>query len=190
MATAAAAPGVVVSARLRDAGARGWSPKFGRSRRSSKQQKLKDKDLVFILRNLATLTESGVPLPKALGTLADERPPERHRDMLLSIRRHLENGETFHSALARLGATFDTVMVSQIKVGEHSGTLDETLINIARHREDSHRLRLEIVRKLAYPILLVVMGSAVIVFLLTYVIPVFKERTTRRMCRCRSLRRC
>jgi type IV pilus assembly protein PilC len=95
--------------------------------------------------------------------------------MLLSIRRHLENGETFSTALAHYGTSFDTVMINQIKVGEHAGRLGETLTTIARHREDGHRLRADIVRKLAYPALLVVMGSAVIVFLLTYVIPVFKE---------------
>jgi type II secretory pathway component PulF len=143
--------------------------------RSGKKQKLKDRDLVFILRNLSTLTESGVSLPKALGTLAEEKALEKHRDMLQSIRRHLENGETFSAALAHFAATFDTVMVNQIKVGEHAGTLGETLTTIARHREESNRLRSEIIKKMAYPVLLVVMGSAVITFLLTYVIPVFEE---------------
>ena len=152
----------------------GWRSK-SLSRRAPGQQKLKDRDLVFILRNLSTLTDSGVSLPKALGTLAEEKALEKHRDMLHSIRRHLENGESFSAALAHFGATFDTVMVNQIKVGERSGTLGETLTTIARHREDSHRLRAEIVRKLAYPILLVVMGAAVITFLLTYVIPVFQK---------------
>jgi type II secretory pathway component PulF len=147
--------------------------RFGGKR--STETKLKDRDLVFILRNLATLTSCGVPLPKALSTLAEEKALEKHSEMLQTIRRKLENGEAFSTALAHYGDTFDTVMVNQIKVGEHSGTLGETLTTIARHREDSQRLRSEIVRKLAYPILLVVMGSAVIMFLLTYVVPVFKK---------------
>jgi type IV pilus assembly protein PilC len=151
----------------------GWRSKIGR--RNSAEVKLKGRDLVFILRNLATLTESGVSLPKALGTLAEEKALEKHSDMLHSIRRHLENGETFSSALARYGAAFGTVMVNQIKVGEHSGTLSETLTSVARHYEDADRLRSEVIKKLAYPVLLVVMGSAVIAFLLTYVIPVFKK---------------
>src|SRR5687767_8481212 len=86
----------------------GFWPQFGK-RRASEQQKLKTRDLVFILRNLATLTESGVSLPKALGTLAEEKALEKHREMLHSIRRHLENGESFSTALAHYGATFDTV---------------------------------------------------------------------------------
>lgn len=143
--------------------------------RKKRSAKLTDRDLVFILRNLSTLTQSGVSLPKALATLAEEKALGKHREMLHSIRRHLESGETFSSALARCGSTFHTVMVNQIKVGEHSGTLGETLVTIARHCEDAHRLRSEIIKKLAYPILLVVMGSAVIAFLLTYVIPVFKK---------------
>jgi type IV pilus assembly protein PilC len=146
-----------------------------RKHRAKAQQKLKDRDLVFILRNLATLTGSGVSLPKALGTLAEEKALSKQREMLLSIRRHLENGESFSTALSHFGATFDTVMVSQIKVGEHSGTLNDALMTIARHREEGHRLRSEVIKKLAYPALLVVMGSAVIMFLLTYVIPVFEE---------------
>jgi type IV pilus assembly protein PilC len=151
-----------------------WRPQLTR-RSTVGPPKLKDRDLVFILRNLATLTGSGVSLPKALGTLAQEKALEKHRDMLHSIRRRLENGETFSAALSHFASSFDTVMVNQIKVGEHSGTLGETLTTIARHCEDAHRLKGEIVRKLAYPALLVVMGTAVITFLLTYVIPVFQK---------------
>jgi type IV pilus assembly protein PilC len=151
-----------------------WWSTLG-SRRTGEPHKLNNRDLVFILRNLSTLTESGVSLPKALGTLAEEKALAKHRDMLQAIRRHLENGESFSSALAHFGASFDTVMINQVKVGEHAGTLAATLTTIARHREESNRLRAEITRKLAYPILLVVMGTAVITFLLTYVIPVFEE---------------
>src|SRR5687767_10494523 len=149
------------------AGASRWWPVLS-NRRGKKEDRIKERELGFILRNLATLTESGVSLPKALGTLAQERALEKQRDVLLAIRRHLENGETFSRALSHFGQSFDTVMINQIKVGEHSGMLAETLTNIARHREESHRLRSEIIRKLAYPALLVVMGTAVITFLLMY----------------------
>jgi len=155
----------------------GWLPQIT-LRKKARASKLKDRDLVFLLRNLATLTESGVSLPKALGTLAQERALEKHREMLTSIRQHLENGVSFHAALGKYQDQFGTVMINQIKVGEHAGTLAETLTTIARHRDEGFRLRSEIIRKMAYPILLVVMGSAVIMFLLTYVIPVFEETYT------------
>src|SRR6476646_4521031 len=145
------------------AAATGWGLKMP-GRKGTRQVKLKERDLVFILRNLSTLTSSGVSLPKALSTLAEEKALEKHSEMLHSIRRRLENGESFSN-----------VMVNQIKVGEHSGTLGETLTTIARHCEDGNKLKAEIVRKLAYPVLLVCMGCAVLAFLLTYVVPVFKK---------------
>src|SRR3954467_9659269 len=128
--------------------------------KGSRQGKLKERDLVFILRNLSTLTSSGVSLPKALSTLAEEKALEKHSEMLHAIRRRLENGESFSSALAHFGDSFSTVMVNQIKVGEHSGTLGETLTTIARHCENGNKLKAEVIRKLAYPIMLVCMGSA------------------------------
>ena len=154
--------------------ASGWGLKMP-GRKGVSQKKLKERDLVFILRNLSTLTSSGVSLPKALSTLAEEKALQKHSDMLHAIRRRLENGETFSSALAHFGESFNNVMVNQIKVGEHSGTLGETLTTIARHCEDGNRLKAEIIRKLAYPVMLVCMGCAVITFLLTYVVPVFKK---------------
>jgi type IV pilus assembly protein PilC len=170
----AAASGATTAGAISSKRALGWLPVLA-PRGGKRPAKLKDRDLVFLLRNLATLTESGVPLPKALGTLAQERALEKHREMLNAVRQHLENGVSFHAALAKFQGYFDAVMVNQIKVGEHAGTLAETLTTIAKHRDEGFRLKSEIIRKLAYPILLVVMGSAVIVFLLTYVIPVFEE---------------
>src|SRR6188768_1157547 len=116
-------------------------------RKGSSQGKLKERDLVFILRNLSTLTSSGVPLPKALSTLAEEKALEKHSEMLHAIRRRLENGESFSSALAHFSDSFSNVMVNQIKVGEHSGTLGETLTTIARHCEDGNKLKAEVIRK-------------------------------------------
>ena len=152
----------------------GWWRRFVQSQRQA-ATKVKQRDLAFILRNLATLTQNGVSLPKALSTLAEERAVGKHRHMLLTIRRRLENGESFSSALAQFASTFDGIMINQIKTGEHSGTLPDTLDKIATHCEQGHQLRAEIVRKLAYPVILIVMGTAVITFLLLYVVPVFKE---------------
>lgn len=143
--------------------------------RGSSAEKLNRRDVVFILRNLATLTDSGVSLPKALGTLADEKALLHHREMLLSIRRSMENGESFSAALTHCGNKFDSIMVNQIKVGERSGTLPEVLNSIATHCDDANKLRSEVVRKLSYPVVLVVMGTCVIVFLLIHVVPVFEQ---------------
>lgn len=157
-----------------DAAATNWWQRLLQSQRKA-ATKIKQRDLAFILRNLATLTQNGVSLPKALGTLAEEKAVGRHRDMLLTLRRRLENGESLSAALVQFESTFNATMINQVKTGERSGTLPETLDKIAAHCEQGNELRAEIIRKLAYPVILIVMGSAVITFLLLYVVPVFKE---------------
>ena len=71
--------------------------------------------------------------------------------------------------------TTPELMVNQIKVGERTGTVADTLRNIAEHREKSGKLRSEVIRKLSYPFLLITVGSGVIAFLLMYVVPVFQQ---------------
>jgi type IV pilus assembly protein PilC len=161
------------SARNDAAPANGWQRLLQSQRKAA--TKIKQHDLAFILRNLATLTQNGVSLPKALGTLAEEKSVDKHRETLLTLRRRLENGESLSVALAQFPSTFDAIMINQVKTGERSGTLPDTLDKIAAHCEQGNELRAEIVRKLAYPAILIVMGSAVITFLLLYVVPVFKE---------------
>lgn len=140
-----------------------------------KRSRVSREDVTFIFRNLATLVDNGVSLPKALAALAEERGMEGAREMLIAIRKALETGATFSAALAAYPAAFDKVTINQIKVGERAGSLGDSLINIASQREKAGKLRGEIVKKLAYPCLLALVGSGVIAFLLAYVVPVFEE---------------
>lgn len=136
---------------------------------------LKNKQITYLFRHLSTLLENGVSLPKALATLAEEQGTEAYRSMLESLKKRLENGESFSNALSHYPGTFDAVLVSQVKVGERAGGLGESLRHLAEHREKAGKLRAEIIKKLTYPAMLVIVGTGVITFLLTYVVPVFQE---------------
>jgi type II secretory pathway component PulF len=136
---------------------------------------MKAHELTFILRNLCTLVGNGVPLPKALATLAQEDTLARHKDVLDAIRRKVETGTPFSSAMAEFPGVCDKITAAQIRIGERAGTLVETLEHLAANRDKSRELRRQIVKKLAYPGMLVVLGSGLITFLLMYVVPVFEQ---------------
>jgi type IV pilus assembly protein PilC len=155
--------------------ARGGARRHARGRTSPGAGSLKNNQVTYLFRQLSTLLENGVSLPKALATLAEEQATEGYRTILESLKKRLENGESFSSALSHYPSTFDAVLVSQVKVGERAGAVGEALRHLAEHREKAGKLKGEIIRKLAYPAMLVVVGSGVITFLLTYVVPVFEE---------------
>lgn len=142
---------------------------------SKKVHAIRRRELTFILRNLATLIENGVSLPKALATIAKEKTLERHSALLDGIRRRVETGETFSGALAAYPDTFTDLMVNQIRVGERSGTLADTLGQVTEQQEKMNALRSLVVKKLSYPVLLLVMGTGVVSFMLMFVVPVFQE---------------
>jgi type II secretory pathway component PulF len=162
--TLAAKPGAGLNA--------GWSFTWTSKK---KPRRLKPVDLTNILRNLSTLVGNGVPLPKALATLAQEDSLAKHRDVLNAVRRKVETGAPFSSALAECLDACDKITTSQIRVGERAGTLADTLQHLAETRDKAGELRSQVIKKLAYPGMLVVLGSCLITFLLMFVVPVFEQ---------------
>src|SRR5918994_5662867 len=84
-------------------------------------------------------------------------------------------GAPFSSALTECLDACDKITTSQIRVGERAGTLADTLQHLAETRDKAGELRSQVVKKLAYPGMLVVLGSGLITFLLMYVVPVFEK---------------
>lgn len=140
-----------------------------------KQEKFKSHELTFVMRTLATLLENGVSLPKALGTLAKEESLAKHHEILDSLRRKVESGIAFSTALSQFEGVCDSVTINQLRVGERSGTLGDTLHQLSENRGKTAELKKAVLKKLAYPALLITFGSGLITFLLLYVVPVFDE---------------
>ena len=135
----------------------------------------KPHELTFILSNLSTLVGNGVPLPKAIATLAKEDSLAKHHEVLESLRRKVESGMPFSTAVSQFPHLADSLTVNQIRLGERSGTLPDTLKKLSSNRNKTAELRKDVIKKLSYPGLLVVVGSGLITFLLIYVVPVFQE---------------
>lgn len=148
---------------------------FGKVKGDPTQMKIPKRDLTQILRNLAMLLENGLSLPRALTTLSKERSLKRYSTMLLMIRRKLESGETFSGTLAAFPKIFDRLVVQQLKVGEQSGTVTQTLGRIADQLEQRGLVRRKVLKQLSYPAIVMVVGVFVVVFILWFIIPQFVE---------------
>lgn len=142
---------------------------------SSQKVKIKKRDLTFILRNIATLTENGLSLPKALETICKEKSLKKYSGMLGDIRQTVENGETFSGALLKYKDSFGELFISQIKIGEKSGTLPATLERLTQQLEHADNLKSTVIKKLSYPALLCVAGTGAVSFMILYVVPTFEK---------------
>ena len=153
----------------------GWLQRDWTGSPPETRRKIRLRELSFILRNLATLIENGLSLPKSLDTLARERSLRKHADVLLTLQHKVETGEMLSGAMATYPAIFNDVVVSQIRAGERAGTIAAALGRVARQLEGVTRIRARVIRRLTYPAVLVTAGTLAVIFMLVFVIPIFEE---------------
>ncbi len=137
--------------------------------------RIRRKDLVYIFRNLSTLLVNGLSLAKALETLREEKELKRYRPLIESLERHVTNGAMLSTAMNEWPDSFSELMINQIRIGERSGSLSETIVRIAEQLENGANIRSAIAKKLTYPCLLATAGAGALTFMLLYVVPTFEN---------------
>lgn len=137
--------------------------------------KIRRKDLVYIFRNLSTLLSNGLSLARALETLREEKSLKRYRSLFESLARHVANGSALSTAMREWPDSFSELTINQIRIGERSGSLSETVTRIAQQLENGANIRATIVKKLSYPCLLATAGAGAMTFMLLYVVPTFES---------------
>jgi general secretion pathway protein F len=128
-------------------------------------------ELSLMTRRLATLLGSSVPVFEAIATLHEQELPGELKNILSRIRERLGEGAGLAKALAAEPKVFSESYVSMVAAGEASGALDIVLERLAEFMEDQDAVRSKVVTSLAYPLLMVIVGTAVMIFLLAFVIP-------------------
>lgn len=128
-------------------------------------------ELSLMTRRLSTLLGSSVPVYEAITTLWDQEPPGELKDVLYRVRTRLAEGVNLARALSEERGVFNESYVSMVAAGEASGALDTILDRLADFLEDQEAVRSRVVTALAYPALMVVVGTGVMLFLLAFVIP-------------------
>ncbi|MEE4253712.1 MAG: type II secretion system F family protein [Desulfuromusa sp.] len=122
-------------------------------------------------RQLATMLTAGMPLDEALEMVAQQQTKGPLGPVLTRIRDDILQGSAFHAALQAHPKVFPPLYSSMIQVGEASGTLDKVLLQLAEFTEEQSRFNSQFKAALTYPLLMFLVGSGVLLFLMTFVVP-------------------
>lgn len=128
-------------------------------------------DLATTTRLLATLLQAGVPLDEALLSVVEQLEKPAQVRLFNQVREEVRQGNSLHQALALQGRSFPDLYQRMVQVGENSGSLDNVLLRLADFLEDQARLKSRIIAALAYPVLMALVGSGVLLFLVSFVLP-------------------
>ena len=133
------------------------------------------KGLVTFFRSFSTLIRAGVPMRRSLDVTIEECGDSRLTEALRSVVCDIENGLALSDAMARHPREFPRLFVAMIHAGELGGVLDDVLERLAHVVERDQAVRKRVAAALAYPAIVACAAIALIVFLITTIVPMFKS---------------
>ncbi|MCH8188196.1 MAG: type II secretion system F family protein [Proteobacteria bacterium] len=132
------------------------------------------KEIALLTRELATLLHAGLPLERALSTLADISDNGAVRILMGRIRDSVRGGSTLADALETYDQIFPTFYSGMVRAGEAGGNLEAVLTRLADTLQKSRAIRENVKSALQYPILVLLLAGVTVVVLMTAVIPEFR----------------
>lgn len=135
------------------------------------KKKIKTKDVVIFSRQVATLFEAGVSALKAFRLLAQENENETLQEQLIGVADDIEGGISLSDALEKRPDLFSVFYVNMVKAGEESGKLNEVFLFLADYLDRDYEMTQKINKALTYPSFVVGTFVAIMVGMLTFVVP-------------------
>jgi type IV pilus assembly protein PilC len=137
--------------------------------------RVKQKVLTAFTRQLATLVDAGLPLLRGLRVLEKQERNAALKSIIGELALAIEGGSTFSEALAQHPKTFNRLYVNMVKAGELGGVLEVVLKRLAEFAEKAQKIKGKIKAALFYPIAVLIVASGILILLMTFVVPRFKE---------------
>ncbi len=137
--------------------------------------KIKDKDLTFFTRQLATMLKSGVPLLQSFDIVGRGHANPRFSRLLFDIKGKIEAGSSMAQAFRAHPLYFNPLFCNLVQAGETAGILDNVLDRLATYQEKSLALKGKIKSALTYPIVVMVVAIGVVGLIMYKVVPVFDK---------------
>lgn len=132
---------------------------------------LSQTELAVITRQLASLLGAQLPVADALTVMVEQSEKQQVRELMAAIRTDVLGGTSMSQALARHPRQFPEIYRALIAAGEESGKLGSVLGSLADYVEERAKLQQKITLAFVYPIIVTLVALAVVIGLLTYVVP-------------------
>lgn len=143
----------------------------GETRRRGFGDRLSTVELSLFTRQLASLLEASLPLEQAFTALLEQAERSYVRDLIASIRSEIMAGASLSDALGQHPRDFADIYRALVASGEQIGQLSRVLSRLADYIERRNSLVQKVRLAFTYPAIVTVVAFAIVIFLLTYVVP-------------------
>lgn len=139
--------------------------------RALQRRRFSEADLAAATRELASLLSAGLPVAQALGVTIEQAEQPGLREVFAAVRSDVFGGHRLAQALAEFPREFPEVYRASIAAGEDSGQLGKVMERLATYLEERQALRGKVLGAFLYPALVTLVAFAIVIFLMTYVVP-------------------
>jgi general secretion pathway protein F len=128
-------------------------------------------DIHALTRQLATLLNAGIPLVGALDALMEQTTNPPLKRIIAQVKESVNEGNSLTASLSKHPKLFSNIYINMVRAGEASGSLDVVLERLADFGEHQQALKGRFQAALVYPLFMAIVGSGVLFFLLSFVVP-------------------
>ena len=128
-------------------------------------------DLINFCFDMEQMSRAGIPIIDGLRDLRDTLDNNRFREVLTVMAEDMDSGKTLSQCMASQPETFNKVFVSLIRAGEQTGRVSDVYKSLSDTLKWQDELASQTKKLLLYPVMVLIVVTAVIIFLLTFLVP-------------------
>ena len=142
---------------------------------TGKMPKLGLAEQIDFTSTMQILSAAGIPIIEALMFIETDSAKLRIRQVAAELRRNIMNGGTFAGTVSKYPEQFGQVYIGLVKAGEDSGELEKTLERLLELLNKQAAIRSKVTGTLMYPVFVILLAAFIIIVMLVFVFPVFKD---------------
>ena len=137
---------------------------------------IKPADISRFTRMFSSMSSAGLPMLQCLNILEAQCENPDLKEVVHKVTMSINGGSSLADALSQHPKVFNNLYTNMVAAGEAGGILDGILARLADTLENGERLKRKVKKALTYPVMLIIVGIAVVIALMTFVVPTFAEQ--------------
>ncbi len=138
-------------------------------------QSLSLKEKIDFTQTFLTLNKAGLPIIESLIFIEKDAASRQVRMLAQEIKKQIISGYTLSDTISKYPNLFGQVYIGLAKAGEDSGEIDKTFERLIELLKKQGDIKGKVISALTYPIFVVLLAHAVVLVMLMFVFPAFKD---------------
>ena len=141
----------------------------------SASKKIPVNEVIVFTKKFETMVRAGLPILETISMIEGQTKHKGFRLIIQDIHNSVESGTTLSDSFEKYKDVFDTVYINLLRAGESSGKVQLFLQKLVINMEKQQKIKSDIKSALTYPIILLIVATAVVVLMMIFVVPVFQD---------------